>query len=168
MMITVPIWQFFLIWLALRLLVWWIQKYLEPRMKTRAELSGREDKLDTILNEVRHVTHVQKEIESKITGRDWNRQRAYELRRDTYISLIGILGSLAIATREMMRLGINHEHQPFDPKTEEYGKVRDEADSLIYKLNSERFLHRALLGERVYERLEQAKVDIRTTIPKSS
>ena len=37
-------------------------------MKTRAELRAREDKIDAILNEVRNVTYVQKEIESKITG----------------------------------------------------------------------------------------------------
>src|SRR3954463_8705365 len=135
MTITMPIWQFLVISFSLCVLTWWIRKSLEPYMKTRAELRAREDKLDAILNEVRNVTYVQKEIESKITGRDWNRQRAYELRRDFYINLLRILGTLAISTRELTRLGITtDDRQLLYPGTDEFKRVRAEADSLIYKL----------------------------------
>jgi hypothetical protein len=118
--------------ISINVCFWLARNWAAPYVKGRAELGARDDMLDTILNEVRHSTHIQKEIESKITGRDWNRQRAYELRRDCYINLLRTLGRFAISIRELKRLGVpTEDKQLLDPGTEQFRRLRAEADSLI-------------------------------------
>ena len=82
------------VWLT-RISAWFTRNWAAPYVKGRAELGARDDMLKTILKEVQHSTHIQEQIKSEISGRDWNRQRAYELRRDSYVDSLRTLGELA-------------------------------------------------------------------------
>src|SRR5580700_7756163 len=71
---------------ALVLGVWkpWAKAYSEEKGKTLA----RKEDLAEILAEVRAVTIIQKEIEAKLTGEQWDRQMRWNQKRDLYIDLL--------------------------------------------------------------------------------
>ncbi len=140
--------------------VFFIRSAATPYLRAIAELNARNDKLDLILAEVSGVTQVQKEIEATISGNAWNRERAYELKRDSYIYLLRTLGRLTVATDELLSFArITDQGTVIPDDSERYQKVTHQIDSFLSKLNSERYLYQVLLGEHVFERLKRMAIE---------
>jgi hypothetical protein len=69
----------------------WGTGYAEEKGKNFA----RKEDLNEILAEVRAVTIVQKEIESKLSGDLWDRQTRWNQKKDLYGELLGLISKLS-------------------------------------------------------------------------
>lgn len=70
-------------------------------MKKKGEnLATRED-IDNLLDQVRAVTTTTKEIEARISNEVWDRQKRWELKRDTLIEAARKLGEVMTALGEL-------------------------------------------------------------------
>lgn len=60
----------------------WLGAYLGAYLKKKAENLATHEDIDKLVDQMRAVTAATKEIESKVEGKVWDRQRRWELKRD--------------------------------------------------------------------------------------
>lgn len=65
----------------------WLGAYLGAYLKKKGENLATHEDIDKIVDQMRAVTAATKEIESKIEGKVWDRQRRWELKRDVLFEI---------------------------------------------------------------------------------
>jgi hypothetical protein len=65
----------------------WLGAYLGAYLKKKGENLATHEDIDKIVDQMRAVTAATKEIESKIDGKVWDRQRRWELKRDVLFDI---------------------------------------------------------------------------------
>ena len=95
-----------LIAMALVALAGFIGSYLGAYFKKKGEnLATRED-IDILVDQVRAVTTATKQIEAKISGDVWDRQKRWELKRDL---LFDAARTIAPAQTALVRLSVVYQ-----------------------------------------------------------
>jgi hypothetical protein len=65
----------------------WLGAYLGAYLKKKGENLATHEDIDKLVDQMRAVTAATKEIESKIEGEAWDRQRLWELKRDVLFEI---------------------------------------------------------------------------------
>jgi len=81
----------FIVW-GLSILVGAFVGYLAGYMKKKGENLATKEDLDDLVKQVSAVTQATKAIEAKITDQVWNRQRHWEMKRDSLFAALEALG----------------------------------------------------------------------------
>ena len=77
--------------------------YLGAYLKKKNENLATHEDIDKLVDQMRAVTAATKEVESKIEGKAWDRQRLWELKRDVLFeinkAITEMVNSLAVLNR---------------------------------------------------------------------
>jgi hypothetical protein len=82
------------VWMVTVLLSLLIGGYLKGYMKKKGENLATHEDIDNLVDQIRAVTQTQKDIEAKISGELWDRQKRWELKRDILIEAVRALAEV--------------------------------------------------------------------------
>lgn len=66
----------------------WVGSYFSPYLRRRAENLATHEDLDKLVEQMKATTEATKAIDARISDAVWDRQRRWELRRDTVVNVI--------------------------------------------------------------------------------
>jgi hypothetical protein len=104
----------------------WIGSYFSEYWKKKGEQAATHEDIDNVLLELRATTQATKEIEAKISGELWTRQKHWELKRqilfETAQKLAGILQQMMALVDAITKVGEKKEEE-FQTKKAEWDRV---------------------------------------------
>jgi len=96
----------FIVWALAALVGGFAGSFLAGYLKRKGENLATHEDIEKLVDQVRAVTTATQEIESKISGELWDRQKRWELRRDV---LFAVTKDLAAVKAALPNLGLSYK-----------------------------------------------------------
>jgi hypothetical protein len=144
------------------------KRAIAPFLKGYSEQVGQnramKENLDNLVIQTEKLTTSTENIKAKISDEQWNRQRQWEMRRDTVFELMRALGELDCALVDLQSIYLSQIPESDELKKDRSNKMKEIRHRLYAcetKFNSIRFLTEVVVGEGLNEALNEFDKEIR-------
>lgn len=123
-----PIYLIWIFWALSTIVGLFVGGFLKSYMSKKGENLATHEDIEKLVDQVRAVTQTTKEIEAKISGDMWDRQKRWEMRRDLFLTVASNTASLLEALTEVHAVYMtekNNEQAGIAPRLEKRAEVAE-------------------------------------------